>query len=98
MTMAEFAQLFAVRLDHPVIDKTGIRGQFDFHLEFDREEMAGLRQQGTARDSESPMQATDPGGPSLFAAIQEQLGLKLVPEKGRVEFLVVDRVEKPTDN
>ena len=98
MTMAEFAQLFAMRLDRPVIDKTGIRGQFDFHLEFDREEMAGLRQQGTARDSENPMQATDPGGPSLFAAIQEQLGLKLVPEKGRVEFLVVDRVEKPTDN
>ena len=101
MTMAEFAQSFAIRVDHPVIDKTAIAGKFDFHLEFGRDEMPGMRPQGTAADPANPAnpaQASDPAGPSLFAAIQEQLGLKLVSEKGQTDFLVVDHVEKPTDN
>jgi uncharacterized protein (TIGR03435 family) len=40
----------------------------------------------------------DPSGPSFFSAIQEQLGLKLESKKGQVEILVIDHVERPTDN
>ena len=63
----------------PIVDKTGIAGRFDFHLEF-------------ARDM------ADDAGISIFTAVQEQLGLKLMPDKGPVEVLVIDHVEKPSEN
>jgi uncharacterized protein (TIGR03435 family) len=66
--------------DHPVIDKTGVAGLFDFHLEF------------------APDEATDPAGPSLFTAMQEHLELKLTLTKGSGYFVVVDGVERPTEN
>jgi uncharacterized protein (TIGR03435 family) len=65
-----------------VINKTGLTGSYDFTLQW-----TPFAQQGQA-DS----------GPSIFAAIQEQLGLKLVPAKGPVDTIVVDRVEKPSPN
>jgi uncharacterized protein (TIGR03435 family) len=95
-TLAEFSQLLSLVLDRPVIDKTGIAGRFDIHLEFaadattlkllpegDRAPVAGL--------------ASGPGGGSIFAAIQ-QLGLKLEPAQGPREILVIDHVERPTEN
>jgi uncharacterized protein (TIGR03435 family) len=85
MTMAEIAGKFlSNRLERPVIDKTGLAGLFDAHLEF-------------ARDSGSTDAGSDQG-PSIFTAVQEQLGLKLSPGKGPVEVLVIDHVEKPSVN
>jgi uncharacterized protein (TIGR03435 family) len=63
-----------------VLDQSGIKGEFDFRLEY------------AADDSHLD------AFPSLFTAIQEQLGLKLEAQKGPVETLVVDHVEKPSDN
>lgn len=86
MTIDEFAKIFldTHALGRPVIDKTGIAGRFDFHLEY-------------APDSGVP--SDDPaGGPSIFTALQEQLGLKLESAKGPGEFLVIDYVEKPSEN
>lgn len=73
-----------------VIDKSGIVGMFDFHLEF-------------APDQATPrwfQPSDDPAGsPSIFTATQEQLGLKLEPAKGPYgEVLVIDHVEKPSEN
>ena len=62
---------------------TGVAGLFDFHLEFAPDEAA----------SDDPA-----GAPSIFTALQQQLGLKLEAGKGPGEFLVIDRVEKPTEN
>jgi uncharacterized protein (TIGR03435 family) len=65
-----------------VLDKTGITEDFDFHLEY------GL-------DGAQP--STDPGSPLIFTALG-RLGLKLEPAKGPREFLVIDHVERPSEN
>jgi uncharacterized protein (TIGR03435 family) len=78
-------------LDHPVIDKTGLAGRFDFHLEFGYD-TPGLKMR------HPPLPEGDPGGaPSLFAAVQK-LGLKLEPAKGSGDYLVVDSVVRPAGN
>jgi uncharacterized protein (TIGR03435 family) len=86
MSIADFVKIFldSHTVDRPVIDKTGITGLFDFHLEY-------------APDRGAP--SDDPAtGPSIFTALQEQLGLKLEPGKGPQEFLVIDSVERPSEN
>ena len=79
-------------LDRPVIDKTGITGNFDFDLAWrpDASQFGG-------RGGTLPA-ASDPDRPDLFTAIQEQLGLKLDADKGPGEVIVVDAVEKPSPN
>lgn len=95
-TLAEFSQLLDLVLDRPVIDKTGITGKFDIHLEFAIDEATPRFLPGgdLARFAG---QASDPAGPSVFTAIQ-RLGLKLEPAQGSRDFLVIDRVERPTEN
>jgi uncharacterized protein (TIGR03435 family) len=72
-------------LDRTVVNKTGLTGAFDFHLEWSPQRT-------------EPLQADDASAPSIFTAIQEQLGLKLEAEKGPVDFLVIDRADKPSEN
>jgi uncharacterized protein (TIGR03435 family) len=82
-----------------VVDQTGIQGKYDFTLEFAPERPEPLP--GTAGGPPIGMQGPpppDPNAPSIFTAIQEQLGLKLEPSKGPVEILVIDSIEKPTEN
>jgi uncharacterized protein (TIGR03435 family) len=88
ITVAEFAsRVFRDTLDRPVIDRTNLAGLFDIHFEFSSlENSAGLS--GEA----------DNAAPSVFTAIQEQLGLKLSPGKGPIEVLVIDHVEEPSPN
>jgi uncharacterized protein (TIGR03435 family) len=84
VTMQHFADLIARLMGQQVVDQTGLKGVFDFTLEWSPDEM---------RTGESAP------GPSLFTALQEQLGLKLEAKKGPVEVLVVDHIEKaPTEN
>ncbi len=98
-TMANLCLQLAIRLGSNVIDKTGISGRHDIHLELSRADMmpvmlAGGRPGG----SELSTQASDPTGPSIFTAVQQQLGLKLESGKGPAEFLVIDHIERPSDN
>jgi len=79
-------------LDRPVIDKTGLTGNYDFDLAW--------RPDGTqfgGRGGTLPA-ASDPDRPDIFTALQEQLGLKLDAQKGPGEVIVVDSAEKPADN
>ena len=73
----------------PVVDKTGVTGKFDFHLEFALDE--AMRR---ALDDDPG----EPTAPSIFTALQEQLGLKLEGAKGPGETIVIDSVEKPSEN
>jgi uncharacterized protein (TIGR03435 family) len=90
-SMAELASAFQRgALDRPVVDKTELVGRFDFDLEWTPDEGqfngAGLR--GTAESTQ----------PELFTAIQQQLGLRLEATKGLIEVLVIDHVERPSEN
>lgn len=69
----------------PIVDRTGLTGLYDFTLRW------------APLDASVP---TDPGEqlPSLFTALEEQLGLKLIPGKAQMEIIVVDSVERPSEN
>ena len=101
-TLDEFARDLGSDLDRIIINKTGISGKYDFHLDFAPDETtAGLNSLRVGPNGEPGFPqpaASDPsGGPSIFTAIQE-LGLKLESAKGPREFLVIERVEKPSEN
>ena len=97
ITISEFTRLLAQVLGRPVTDKTGLNGNFDFKLEWTPDEAM----RGTAPPGEvTPHEGSPAGdsGPSIFTALQEQLGLKLESDNGPVEILVIDRIEKPSAN
>ena len=79
-------------IDRPVVNRTGIAGIFDFHFEYTPERRLVIG------DSTDAPAAPVSDGPSIFTALQEQLGLKLQPAKDPGEFLVIDHVEKPSEN
>ncbi|MGH9242369.1 MAG: M56 family metallopeptidase, partial [Vicinamibacterales bacterium] len=88
--MSEFARVFNPD-GRNVIDRTGLTGNWDFELRFMTDRPGSV----SPGQNEPPI---DPDAPSLPAALQEQLGLKLEPTRGLVEKLVVERVERPTEN
>jgi uncharacterized protein (TIGR03435 family) len=93
-TLSDFARFMQfVVLDRPVVDRTGIEGAFDFALNWTPDESQFFRMGILPRPP-----ADNPNAPPLFEAIQEQLGLKLEPEKIPAEVLVIDHVERPTEN
>jgi uncharacterized protein (TIGR03435 family) len=77
----------------PVVDRTGLTGRYTYKLQWAPE----MRGPGGIGDKQ-PAGASDPQGPSLFSAIQDQLGLKLESIKGPVDKYIVLRAEKPTEN
>jgi uncharacterized protein (TIGR03435 family) len=91
-TMPSLTLVLSQQLDRPVVDKTGLTGRYDFSLEYALERTG----RGVVEGREP---APDPDGlPSIFTAVQEQLGLKLEPQKGPIAFIVVDHAEKPSAN
>jgi uncharacterized protein (TIGR03435 family) len=81
-------------LGRMVVDKTGLNGNFDINLEWTPDESQALQFQ-----PEGPRPPpSDAAGPTIFTALQEQLGLKLESQKGPVDMFVIDRVEKPSEN
>jgi uncharacterized protein (TIGR03435 family) len=89
-TVNSLVSIFARELGHPVIDKTGVTGRYDITLDWTPTQGAAG---GTGGDAG---QASDSAAPSLFTAVQEQLGLKLEAQKGSIETLVIDSAEKPS--
>jgi uncharacterized protein (TIGR03435 family) len=82
------AEVLGNELGIPVVDKTGLTGKYDYYLEF----APPRRPPGVPPDDNNPL-------PSIFNAVQEQLGLKLDEKKLPFDVLVIDRIEKiPTEN
>jgi bla regulator protein blaR1 len=94
-SMTEFAETLSHFVDRTVVDKTGLSGKFRFRLSFVPDATSPELPFFSIDPSDSP---TPADGPSIFTAIQEQLGLKLEPAKGPGEILVIDHVEKPSEN
>ena len=82
LSMATFAKILTGQVNRTVIDKTGLAGGYELALKWSRDD--------------NPDESSEV--PSIFTALQEQLGLKLQPAKGPVETLAVDHVEMPSEN
>ena len=95
--MADLIAELAVILDRPISDHTGFTNEFDVDLNFAPDRAL----QGFGFGPGDPLAArppADPNLPNIFAALEQQLGLKLAPAKGPVEVLVIDHAERPTAN
>jgi bla regulator protein blaR1 len=88
-SMQQLATNLTARVERVVVDKTGLIDRFDFMLTFTPDQ----RPLPTSPPGLPPI---DPNGPGLFTALQEQLGLKLVPSRAPMDVLVIDTVEHPT--
>jgi len=94
-TMAQLALKLAEVLHQPVLDATGVTGKFDLKLEWTPDDLQAKPPSADQRAGNAPEAGA---GPSIFAALQEQLGLKLEPGKVPAEVLVIDSAEKPSEN
>lgn len=86
--MEDIAKILHAMVARPVADRTGLTGVFDVDLRWTRYDLSA-----DAVASDSPNDS-----PSIFAALQEQLGLKLVPRRDKFDVLVLDDVARPTAN
>jgi uncharacterized protein (TIGR03435 family) len=87
-SLVTLAEELSKEVGRDVVDKTGITGRYKIALTWAPDASA---------NSEAPSAPTD-SGPSIFTALQEQLGLKLEPQKGPVAVLVIDHAEMPSEN
>jgi uncharacterized protein (TIGR03435 family) len=86
-------------LGRTVVDQTGLKGKFDMRLEYTPDASQALQPPPGGLPPGAPQPPpVDPNGPSIFTALQEQLGLKLESQKGPVDMIVIDHVERPTEN
>jgi uncharacterized protein (TIGR03435 family) len=90
ITMANLARMLRGLggIDRPVVDKTGLTGSYRLKLEFD----LAMGQRGPA------ISPSADALPTVFSALQDQLGLRLESSKAEREVLVIDRLERPTEN
>jgi uncharacterized protein (TIGR03435 family) len=97
--MARLAQFLGSRLGKLVTDETGLAGTYAFALTWTpAEDEQPLAPGGSAEMERALRVGVDPNGPSLFTALNEQLGLRLEARNVPQEFLVIDAVNRPTPN
>ena len=98
--MASLARMLSQQLGRTVLDQTGLKGNYDFTLHWTPDQSQAAMPMGPdggkpATDNAPPPESS---GPSIFTAIQEQLGLKLESTKGPVDVIVIDHIERPSEN
>lgn len=98
--LALLAQQLSQQLGRTVLDQTGLKGNYDFELKWTPDQSPGampMSPEGIRPGSDNAP-PPDSSGPSIFTAIQEQLGLKLEPTRGPVEVLVINHIERPSED
>jgi len=93
ISMASVVQLLTPVVGRPVIDKTGLLGRYDFSLHWIPDELSNSSQVSNGGEGSDQM-----NGGSIFSALREQLGLKLVAAKAPIESLTVVRISQPSEN
>ncbi len=100
--LALLSDVLSRQVGRVVLDKTGLKAKYDFVLHWtpDDSQDPMFKGVGPGPDAKPPIEAglTDVSGPTLFAALQEQLGLKLEAQKSQLDVLVIDRLERPSEN
>jgi|SRR5580658_2592811 uncharacterized protein (TIGR03435 family) len=97
MPMSSFIQHMTWWAGRVVVDKTGLTGHYDFELKWTPDSEFGPGRAVTG-DGNVPLVPAAPAGPSIFTAVEEQLGLKLEPNKAPIPVLVIDHIEEPGPN
>ena len=90
-TMKMLTDLLSSQLDRPVVNETGLDGIYDFKLEWSAESNG-------APPTQDDGAAGSAGGPSIFTALSEQLGLRLESKKAPAQVYVIEKIEKPSEN
>lgn len=100
LPVADLAHLLSEQLGRPVLDKTGLTGKYDFSLQWAAagNELSALAAGESGSGAASSASQPAASGPSLFEALQQQLGLKLEPQQSPMETLVIDHVEQLAEN
>jgi len=98
--MSKLVEVLADRIGRTVVDKTGFSGTFNFQLDFSSDDTGTNHKSAppAAAGPERPIPGADARAPTIFAALQEQLGLRLLAGKGQVAVLVIDHVQRPSPN
>jgi bla regulator protein BlaR1 len=98
-TLVPLVEQLSWQLGHTVVDKTGLTGNYDFSLRWTPgESEPGMNKLMGFKPATDSSASNESSGPTLFTALQEQLGLKLVPQTAPMEILVIDRVERPSED
>jgi uncharacterized protein (TIGR03435 family) len=96
--MTSLANMLSQQLHRTVLDKTGLTGKYDIELNWTPDQGPDPMFKGPEGAPQRSDSAPDASGPSIFTALQEQLGLRLQSAKGPVETIVIDHVEMPSEN
>ena len=100
IAIARLVGMLANELDCIVVDQTGLEGNYDFSLQWapDQTQTAMFKDTGDGKPGTDAALVPESSEPSIFTALQEQLGLKLESTKGPVDVLVIDHIERPSEN
>ena len=98
ISMPGLTRLLANLLWRPVVDNTGYTGKFDVHIDFAADDALGLLSSPYRPDTPPPVERNEPGSVSIYTAMRQQLGIKLEAAKGPAETIVIDRIERATEN
>jgi uncharacterized protein (TIGR03435 family) len=93
VTLDYLAYRLSQLMDRPVVNLTNVPGGYDFNLEYTQDLPPGFPPGGRINGEEP-----DASGPNVFDALKQQLGLELKAQKGLAEVIVIDHVERPTEN
>jgi uncharacterized protein (TIGR03435 family) len=96
--MEFLAHVLSGELGRTVVDKTGLMGDWDYKLQWTPDDASLSTGKGGEGATGEGASTPENSGPSLFTAVQEQLGLKLESAKTRADVIVIDQIEQPTPN